>query len=72
MKMRSAIRFVVVGVLLLLPGASVAGSRYDGDWVTHLACEGHGETPAYKFEFPSIIWKLKATSHRTTRMESLP
>jgi hypothetical protein len=40
---------------LLLPGASVAGGRYDGDWVTHLACEAHGETPAYKFMFPSTI-----------------
>ncbi len=55
MEMRSSIRIVAVGVLLLLPGASVAGSRYDGDWVTHLACEAHGETPAYKFEFPSTI-----------------
>jgi hypothetical protein len=40
---------------LLLPGASIAGGRYDGDWVTHLACEAHGETPAYKFMFPSTI-----------------
>jgi hypothetical protein len=54
MEMRSAIRLVVVGVLLPLPGAS-AGSRYDGDWVTHLACEAQGETPAYKFEFPGTI-----------------
>jgi hypothetical protein len=45
----------VVCALLLLPGASIAGGRYDGDWVTHLACEAHGETPAYKFMFPSTI-----------------
>jgi hypothetical protein len=45
----------VVCALLILPGASIAGGRYDGDWVTHLACEAHGETPAYKFLFPSTI-----------------
>jgi hypothetical protein len=48
-------RLAVVCALLLLPGASIAGGRYDGDWVTHLACEAHGETPAYKFMFPSTI-----------------
>jgi hypothetical protein len=48
-------RLAVVCALLILPGASIAGGRYDGDWVTHLACEAHGETPAYKFMFPSTI-----------------
>jgi hypothetical protein len=48
-------RLAVICALLLLPGASIAGGRYDGDWVTHLACEAHGETPAYKFLFPSTI-----------------
>jgi hypothetical protein len=48
-------RVAVICALLLLPGASIAGGRYDGDWVTHLACEAHGETPAYKFLFPSTI-----------------
>ncbi len=55
MGMRSAMRLAVVCALLILPGASIAGGRYDGDWVTHLACEAHGETPAYKFMFPSTI-----------------
>ena len=55
MEMRKAARLVVVCALMLLPGASVAGGRYDGNWVTHLACEAHGETPAYKWEFPSTI-----------------
>jgi hypothetical protein len=55
MGMRSAVRLAVVCVLLLLPGASIAGGRYDGDWLTHMACEAHGETPAYKFVFPSTI-----------------
>lgn len=64
MEMRRASRLVVVCALMLLPGASVAlaqtaaapaAGRYDGNWVTHLACEAHGETPAYKWEFPSVI-----------------
>jgi hypothetical protein len=55
MGMRSAVRLAVVCAVLLLPGAAIAGGRYDGDWVTHMACEAHGETPAYKFVFPSTI-----------------
>ncbi len=55
MEMRKAVRLVVVCALMLLPGASIAGGRYDGNWITHLACEAHGQTPAYKWEFPSII-----------------
>lgn len=55
MEMRRAVRFAVACALILLPGASVAGGRYDGNWVTHLACEAHGETPAYKWMFPSTI-----------------
>jgi hypothetical protein len=54
-QMRVTIRMAVASALLLLPGASTAGTRYDGDWTTHMACEAHGETPAYKFEFPSTI-----------------
>jgi hypothetical protein len=55
MQTRFAIRLALISALLLLPGASTAGTRYDGDWATHMACEAHGETPAYKFEFPSSI-----------------
>jgi hypothetical protein len=55
MQIRKAVRLAVVGALTLLPGASIAGGKFDGNWVTHLACEAHGETPAYKWEFPSVI-----------------
>jgi hypothetical protein len=55
MEMRRAVRLAVACALILLPGASVAGGRYDGNWVAHLACEAHGETPAYKWMFPSTI-----------------
>jgi hypothetical protein len=33
----------------------VAAGRHDGNYVTKLACEAHGETPAYKWEFPSEV-----------------
>jgi hypothetical protein len=50
-----AFRVALICAVLLFPGAAVAGGKYDGNWTTHLACEAHGETPAYKFEFPSTI-----------------
>jgi hypothetical protein len=44
--------------LMLLPCAlAVEGApgRFDGNWNTHLACDAHGETPAYAWDFPSVI-----------------
>jgi hypothetical protein len=29
--------------------------RFHGNYTTKLACEAHGETPAYKWEFPSEV-----------------
>ncbi|MGD0303814.1 MAG: hypothetical protein ABSC71_03195 [Candidatus Acidiferrales bacterium] len=55
MEMRSAFRPLAVAALLLLPVASLAGSKFDGKWTTHLSCEAHGESPAYKWDFPSEI-----------------
>jgi hypothetical protein len=55
MVMREAVRLAVISALALCPVASVAGGRYDGDYTTKLACEAHGETPAYKWEFPSEV-----------------
>jgi hypothetical protein len=63
-EMRNAARFVMICALMLLPAASLClcrttdkprAAHFDGDWITHLACEAHGETPAYKWEFPSTI-----------------
>lgn len=53
--MRKVARPLLICGLMLLPGASIAGGKFDGNWITHLACEAHGETPAYKWEFPSTI-----------------
>ena len=55
METRKAVWLVVVCGLLLLPVASVAGGRFDGNWTTHLACEAHGQMEGYKWEFPSAI-----------------
>jgi hypothetical protein len=55
MQMRKAVRLVVVCALMLLPGASIAGGKFDGNWTTSLSCDAHGETEAYKWQFPSVI-----------------
>jgi hypothetical protein len=55
MRMRRLVWLAATGAAMLLPGAATASPRFDGNWVTHLACEAHGETPAYKWEFPSVI-----------------
>jgi hypothetical protein len=63
MQTRKAVRLALFCSLALLPGASLTGGqaaspapgRFDGNWTTHLACEAHGQTPAYKWEFPSTI-----------------
>jgi hypothetical protein len=53
--MKKPIRLAVVAAATLFPLASVAGGRYDGSYITHLACVAHGETPSYKWEFPSEV-----------------
>jgi len=55
MEMRKAVWLVVASSVMLLPVASVAGGRFDGNWTTHLACEAHGQMEGYKWEFPSVI-----------------
>jgi hypothetical protein len=55
MKMPNAGRILFICAVTLLPEALVAGGKYDGNWITHLACEAHGQTPAYKWDFPSTI-----------------
>jgi hypothetical protein len=46
---------LAVIALVLLPCASIAGGKYDGNWTTYLFCEAHGQTEAYKWQFPSEI-----------------
>ena len=55
MGMRRPVWLVTICGSALLAGAQTAGGHFDGNWTTHLACEAHGETPAYKWEFPSVV-----------------
>lgn len=41
--------------VILAPEASFAGGKYDGNWLTNLACDAHGQTEAYQWQFPSVI-----------------
>jgi hypothetical protein len=53
--MKKSFGWAVIGLAALFPFAAHAGGRFDGQYTTHLACEAHGETPAYKFVFPSEV-----------------
>ena len=53
--MRNAARLLAVCALLLVPGTSPAGERFDGKWVTTLTCPAKGSTDGYTWKFPSEI-----------------
>jgi hypothetical protein len=55
MGMRRPIWLAIICSSVTIAGAQAAGGHFDGNWTTHLACEAHGETPAYKWMFPSVI-----------------
>jgi hypothetical protein len=55
MRLRKAAGLAGICALMLLPGASVAGGKFDGNWNTHMSCEAHGQMPAYAWDFPSTI-----------------
>jgi hypothetical protein len=55
METRKFLGLLALCALLLLPAASAAGGKFDGNWTTHMSCEAHGQMPAYKFEFPSTV-----------------
>jgi hypothetical protein len=54
------VRLAVLGSLTVLPASgpqtvSNSAGKFDGNWTTHLSCEAHNESPAYKFVFPSTV-----------------
>jgi len=53
--MRKTVRLSVVCALMLLPGVLVAGERFDGKWLTTVACPPKGKTEGYKIQVPSEI-----------------
>jgi hypothetical protein len=58
LRVQKAILVIAGSALVLFPVAKALDAptgRFDGNWNTHLACEAHGETPAYAWDFPSTI-----------------
>jgi hypothetical protein len=53
--MRKAVRLFIVCALLLLPGVSRAGERFDGKWLTTVTCPAKGKTEGYTWKFPSVV-----------------
>jgi hypothetical protein len=51
--------FVLAGLILLGSGdalaQSVAGERFDGNWLTKLTCPAKGNTEGYTWQFASVI-----------------
>jgi hypothetical protein len=53
--MRKAILILVICALAALPGISVAGERFDGNWHTKLTCPPKGNTEGYTWRFDGVI-----------------
>jgi hypothetical protein len=53
--MRKPLRLPIICVLILLPGISIAGERFDGQWLTKLTCPARGNTEGYTWQFASVI-----------------
>ena len=53
--MRKAVMLLVICTLILLPGISVAGERFDGIWSTKFTCPAKGNTEGYSWQFASVI-----------------
>jgi len=52
---RKAVSLLVGSALMLLAGVSVAGERFDGNWLTKLTCPPKGNTEGYSWRIPSVI-----------------
>ncbi len=67
--MRNTIWLLIVGSLILLPGLSVAGERFDGNWLTKLTCPAKGNTEGYTWQFASAIQNSNFRGERGTAGE---
>jgi hypothetical protein len=54
------------GALVLLPGISVAGDPFDGNWSTKLTCPAKGNTEGYTWQFASVIQNSNFRGERGT------
>lgn len=53
--MRKSARLLAVCAFVLLPGISIAGERFDGNWLTKMTCPAKGKTEGYTWQFPSVV-----------------
>jgi hypothetical protein len=67
--MRKAVRFLAVCVLIILPGISVAGERFEGKWLTKLTCPPKGSTEGYTWQFVSSVQHSNFHGERGTAGE---
>jgi hypothetical protein len=67
--MRIAVRLLMVGALVLIPGISVAGDAFDGNWSTKLTCPAKGNTEGYTWQFASVIQNGNFRGERGTAGE---
>jgi hypothetical protein len=59
----------MVFALLLLPGVSLPGERFDGKWLTKLTCPAKGNTEGYTWQFVSVIQDSKFRGEHGTAGE---
>jgi len=67
--MRMAFRLLMVCALVLIPGVSVAGDAFDGNWSTKLTCPAKGNTEGYTWQFASVIQNSNYRGERGTAGE---
>ncbi len=67
--MRKATRLLLLCILMLLPGISNAGERFDGKWLTKLTCPPKGNTEGYTWQFDSVIQNSNFHGERGTAGE---
>ena len=67
--MRTAVRLLMVCALVLIPGISVAGDAFDGNWSTKLTCPAKGNTEGYTWQFASVIQNSNFRGERGTAGE---
>jgi hypothetical protein len=48
-------KLLLVCMLLLFPGVSTAGERFEGKWLTKLTCPAKGNTEGYTWQFDSVV-----------------
>jgi len=67
--MRKTERLVFVCALVLLPGVLTAGERFEGKWLTKLACPAKGNTEGYTWQFASAVQNSNFHGERGTAGE---